>query len=132
MYKIQTPAGGMIDPPKGRCWGATEPVFQQYLADNRVYFPKSGAGRPRIKQFAGEEKGLVPMTWWDTALAGDNERAKKETLALFLDEDPFATPKPELLLQRIIQIATNPGDLVLDSFAGSGTTGAVAHKMGRR
>jgi len=63
---------------------------------------------------------------------GDNEQAKKEILTLFADDDPFLTPKPERLLQRIVSIATNPGDLILDSFAGSGTTGAVAHKMGRR
>ncbi len=72
------------------------------------------------------------MTWWDANLAGDNEEAKKEILNLFPDDEPFGTPKPERLLQRIVQIATNPGDWVLDSFAGSGTTGAVAHKMNRR
>jgi adenine-specific DNA-methyltransferase len=132
MYKITTPAGLEIDPPKGRCWAATEPEFLKLLTDKRVYFPNDGTGRPRIKQFRGEEKGLVPMTWWDAAFAGDNEDAKKEILALFPDQEPFGTPKPEKLLQQIIQIATNPGDWVLDSFAGSGTTGAVAHKMGRR
>ncbi len=72
------------------------------------------------------------MTWWDAELAGDNEEAKKEILNLFSHLEPFQTPKPERLLQQVIQIATNPGDWVLDSFAGSGTTGAVAHKMGRR
>ncbi len=132
MYKIKTPSGIEVEPPKGRCWSATEPEFLKLLADNRVYFPNDGTGRPRIRQFKGEEKGLVPMTWWDAAFAGDNEDAKKEILALFPDQEPFGTPKPEKLLQQIIQIATNPGDWVLDSFAGSGTTGAVAHKMGRR
>jgi len=72
------------------------------------------------------------MTWWDSAFAGDNEEAKKEILRLFPNQEPFSTPKPERLLQQIIQIASNPGDWVLDSFAGSGTTGAVAHKMDRR
>ncbi|MFQ5779156.1 MAG: site-specific DNA-methyltransferase [Nitrospiria bacterium] len=132
MYDIPTPSGVIVKPPKGRCWAATEPVFNEYLNDNRVYFPSGGTGRPRIKQFKGEEKGLVPMTWWETKNVGDNEEAKKEILALFEDHDPFVTPKPERLLQQIVSIATNPGDLVLDSFAGSGTTGAVAHKMGRR
>jgi len=132
MYDLRTVSGKIVKPPKGRCWAATEPVFRQLLADNRVYFPNNGVGRPRIKQFAGEESGLVPMTWWDAGMAGDNEEAKKESLVLFPDIEPFATPKPERLLQNVIQIATNPGDLVLDSFAGSGTTGAVAHKMGRR
>ncbi len=72
------------------------------------------------------------MTWWDASTFGDNETAKKEILALFPDQEPFGTPKPEELLRGVIHISTNPGDLVLDSFAGSGTTGAVAHKMGRR
>ncbi len=132
MYKIRTPSGSDIEPPKGRCWSATEPEYWKLVADKRMYFPNDGAGRPRIKQFRGEEKGLVPMTWWDTHFAGDNETAKKEILALFSDSEPFGTPKPEKLTQQIVHIATNPGDLVLDSFAGSGTTGAVAHKMGRR
>lgn len=130
MYDIETPSGAVVKPPKGRCWGATEPVFRGLLADNKVYFPKGGVGRPRIKQFAGEEKGLVPMTWWEASVAGDNQEA--EILALFHEEEPFLTPKPARLMRLMVQIATNAGDWVLDSFAGSGTTGAVAHKMGRR
>jgi adenine-specific DNA-methyltransferase len=132
MYKIETPAGGLVDPPKGRCWAATEPVYLKYKADDRIYFPNKGKGRPRVKQFAGEEKGLVPMTLWLASDVGNTEQSKKEILDLFQEESPFATPKPERLLQHIITIATNPGDLVLDSFLGSGTTAAVAHKMGRR
>ncbi|MDO9225499.1 MAG: DNA methyltransferase [Pseudomonadota bacterium] len=132
MYQIVAPTGDIHAPPKGRCWAATAPVFKQLLAENRVYFPNGGSGRPRIKQFLGEQAGLVPMTWWDAATFGDNETAKKEMLALYPDQEPFGTPKPEELLSGVIHIATNPNDLVLDSFAGSGTTGAVAHKMGRR
>lgn len=132
MYRITAPDGTPHDPPRGRCWGATEPVFRQYEAEGRVYFPKGGKGRPRIKKFAGEETGLVPMSLWLAEDVGTNEESKKEILALFDDESPFGTPKPERLMQRIIQIATNAGDLVLDSFLGSGTTAAVAHKMGRR
>lgn len=131
MYDIKTPSGDIVKPPNGRCWGATEPVFKKYLAEGRVYFPNDGAGRPRIKQYKGEESGLAPMTWWDAAFAGDNQAAKKEIISLF-GEDIFSTPKPEKLLKNILDIATKPGDLVLDSFAGSGTTGAVAHKIGRR
>lgn len=132
MYKITTPTGIELDPPKGRCWGATEPVFLGYLEKNLVYFPKGGDGRPRIKQFMGEEEGLVPTTWWSASEFGDNEAAKKEILEIFPEIEAFGTPKPERLIEKIIYIATNPGDLVLDSFAGSGTTGAVAHKMRRR
>jgi len=132
MYQIRTPSGDLLDPPKGRCWGATEEVFKRYLEEGRVYFPKSGKGRPRIKTYKGEEKGLVPSSIFFAREAGDNQSAKKEILSLFPDQKAFDTPKPEKLLNLILTIATNPGDLVLDSFAGSGTTGAVAHKMGRR
>jgi adenine-specific DNA-methyltransferase len=132
MYKIRTPLGKEVEPPKGRCWAATEPVFQSYLERDLVYFPNSGAGRPRIKQFAGEEKGLAPMTLWLASEVGDTEESKKEILSLFPSLEPFGTPKPERLIKQVIHIATNPGDLVLDSFLGSGTTAAVAHKMGRR
>jgi adenine-specific DNA-methyltransferase len=133
MYPIVTPAGVTVDPPKGRCWGATEPEFIRLReVEKRVYFPNDGNGRPRIKKFQYEETGLVPMTWWDAANFGDNQQAKKENLALFEEEEAFGTPKPERLIEKILHIATNPGDLVLDSFLGSGTTAAVAHKMGRR
>jgi adenine-specific DNA-methyltransferase len=132
MYDIRTPSGLVVKPPKGRCWGATEPVFQQACADNRIYFPSDGKGKPRIKQFENEEKGLVPMSIWMASDAGDTEQSKKEVMALFDEDSPFGTPKPERLLMQILTIATNPGDLVLDSFLGSGTTAAVAHKMGRR
>lgn len=133
MYKIETPSGLKLDPPKGRCWGATEPEYLRLRdVEHRVYFPKGGTGRPRIKQFPENQKGLVPMTLWLAKEVGDNEDAKKESLNLFSDREAFATPKPERLLQRILQVATNPGDVALDSFLGSGTTAAVAHKMGRR
>jgi adenine-specific DNA-methyltransferase len=132
MYVIKAPDGARLEPPRGRCWGATEEVFLRYLADNRVYFPRGGAGRPRIKQFAGEEAGLVPMSLWLADEVGTTEESKREILGLFTEANPFGTPKPERLMQRIIHIASNRGELVLDSFLGSGTTAAVAHKMGRR
>jgi adenine-specific DNA-methyltransferase len=132
MYEIETPTGLRLQPPKGRCWGATEQVFREYVNQGRVYFPKGGDGRPRIKQYMGEEDGLVPMTWWPANECGDNEDAKKEALALFPGNEAFGTPKPEALIRRIIEIGTRPGELVLDSFGGSGTTGAVAHKLGRQ
>lgn len=132
MYIITSPDGTRHEPPRGRCWGATEPVFLQHLEEGRVYFPRGGSGKPRIKQYMGEEAGLVPMSLWLADEVGTTEVSKREILDLFSDENPFGTPKPERLMQRIIHIATNPGDLVLDSFLGSGTTAAVAHKMGRR
>jgi adenine-specific DNA-methyltransferase len=132
MYLITTPTGAVHEPPRGRCWAATEPEYQRLLADNRVHFPREGDGRPRVKQFETEAKGLVPMSWWPAEVVGDNEEAKKEILALFPDETPFDHPKPERLMQRIIEIATDPDEIVIDCFGGSGTTAAVAHKTGRR
>jgi adenine-specific DNA-methyltransferase len=104
MYPIITPTGLTLDPPKGRCWGATEEVFNRYQHEGRVYFPNGGNGRPRIKTYAGEEKGLVPNSIFMASEAGDNQAAKKEILDMFPDAEVFATPKPEKLLSLILQI----------------------------
>ena len=103
------------------------------VADNRIWFGADGGNAPRVKKFLSEvQAGLVPSSFWSSQEVGTNGQAKAELVNLFPGETPFSTPKPEALVHRAIHIATNPGDLVLDSFAGSGTTGAVAHKMGRR
>ena len=122
VYKIVTPTGKVLDPPRGRCWGATEPVFEQLKAEGRIYFPKDGDGRPRVKQYQGEGKGLVPFTIWLAGEVGDTEDSKKEILEIFSDELPFDTPKPVHLIERIVNIATKENSIILDSFAGSGTT----------
>jgi DNA modification methylase len=132
MYIIETPTGKKLKPPKGRCWGATEPEYLRLKSEGRVYFPKQGNGRPRIKTYKGEEERLVPMTLWMAKEVGDNDKAKKHVIDLHSSGDIFDTPKPEQLISRIIEIATNEGDIVLDSFAGSGTTGTTAKKMKRK
>ena len=132
-FTITTPSGRKIDPPPGRCWLYTEPRFLEMVRDGRIWFGESGNNAPRVKKFLSEvQEGLVPSTLWLHQEVGTNGKAKAELVALFPGETPFSTPKPEALLQRILHIASNPGDLVLDSFLGSGTTAAVAHKMGRR
>ena len=131
-YTIVSPNGKAYPPPEGRCWALAEETFKNLLADNRVWFGKDGNARPRLKRFLNEMKGQNAWTWWTNAEAGHNQEAKKEINELFGASDAFDTPKPERLLERILQIATNPSDLVLDSFLGSGTTAAVAHKMNRR
>lgn len=131
-YTIKSPSGKDFPPPLGRCWAISEDKFQELLSDNRVWFGKNGDSRPRLKRFLNEMKGQNSWTWWTNSEVGHNQEAKKEMVSLFGADNLFDTPKPERLLKRIIELATNPGDLVLDSFAGSGTTGAVAHKMGRR
>ena len=133
VYPITTPTGVTYTPPfKNRCWAATEPEYQRLLAEDRIYFPRSGNGKPRVKQFEWEDEGLVPNTWWSADEVGTNDEAKRHIHELFPGIEEFATPKPEQLLERIIHIATQPGEIVLDCFLGSGTTAAVAHKMGRR
>ena len=131
-YEITTPSGKKMRPPQGRCWALAETTFLSLVADNRIWFGSDGNSRPRKKVFLSESQGVVPWTWWTNKEVGHNQEAKKEINALFGLSNPFDTPKPERLIERIIHIASNPGDLVLDSFLGSGTTAAVAHKMGRR
>jgi adenine-specific DNA-methyltransferase len=130
-YEVVTPAGVSHPPPAGRAWSVTRERLEELVAKGRVYFGLNGRGKPNLIRYLDEDKGLVPWTWWPHEEVGHNDEAKKEILELF-DLEPFDTPKPERLLNRIIQIATDPGDVVLDCFVGSGTTAAVAQKMGRR
>ncbi|WP_313008975.1 site-specific DNA-methyltransferase [Stutzerimonas nitrititolerans] len=132
-YPIKLPSGREVTPPPGRHWNGMPDRTAQLNDDNRLWFGANGDNPPRLKVFLSEvQDGIVPDTWWTHEVAGSNQDSKKEMLGLFDGLEPFSTPKPEQLLSRILTIATNPGDLVLDSFAGSGTTGAVSHKMGRR
>lgn len=133
-YKLRLPSGRSIEPPKGRCWLYTEEKMKREIAANNIWFGADGDNAPRIKKFLrnGEENGLTPETIWLASEVGTNDEAKKGLLQLLPDAPVFDNPKPEGLIERVIHIASNPGDWVLDSFAGSGTTGAVAHKMRRR
>jgi adenine specific DNA methylase Mod len=132
-YKLQLPSGREIDPPPGRCWLYTKPKILSEIAANNIWFGKTGNNVPRQKKFLdpNETGGLVPETIFYSKEVATNDLAKKHSNALF-NGNGFDSPKPEQLLKRILEIASNPGDLILDTFAGSGTTGAVAHKMGRK
>ena len=131
-YPITTPSGRIVNPPASRSWMCSKDRYEEMLRDNRIYFGKNGDGVPRVKRFLSEVKGgSVSKTIWPRIDVGDNQESKREQKELMLFP-VFATPKPERLIQRVLALATNPGDLVLDSFLGSGTTAAVAHKMGRR
>lgn len=135
-YEIVSPTGKIFTPPVGTFWRISKSSFEELNNDARIWWGKDGTATPRVKKFLSEVKqGVVPATIWFHGDVGTNGEAKIEIRNLFSDIDEaniFMTPKPERLIKRIIETATNPGDLVLDSFAGSGTTGAVAHKMGRR
>jgi adenine-specific DNA-methyltransferase len=134
-YSITTPKGrGIPGPPKGMYWRVSKQKFEEMDRDNRIWWGKDGDNQPRLKRFLSEVmEGVVPQTIWFHEEVGNTQEAKKEVIAAIPDvPDVFQTTKPERLLKRVFELATNPGDLVLDSFAGSGTSGAVAHKMGRR
>ena len=131
-FKHTFPNGISWQPPKGRFSAFSHETLNLMYYDNRIWFGKDGKNVPRYKKFRSEVKeGFVPLTIWNREEVGDNQEAKKEVKNVDA-VNVFSTPKPERLIQRILTIATNPGDLVLDSFLGSGTTAAVAHKMGRR
>ena len=132
MYPITTPTGAVHYPPEGRCWSTIEPEYKKLLEQGRIYFGKDNSSQPNIIRYLSEVEGHVPWTWWPHDEVGHTDESKKESQILFGKDVTFGTPKPERLLYRIIEIASNVGDLVLDSFLGSGTTCAVAHKMGRR
>ncbi len=132
IFPVRLPSGREVWPPPGTSWRYTKEKFEELIADNRIWFGVEGNARPAYKRFLSEVTETIPSTTiWGYDEVGHNDESKKEMRSLFAD-DLFSTPKPERLLQRIITLATAPGDIVLDSFAGSGTTGAVAHKMGRR
>ena len=131
-WVVTTPTGVQHMPPKGRAWTYTETKFKELEASGLIYWPRNGNGKPRLKRYPSPDDGLVPFTIWSAKEVGTTDSAKKEVMAMFPDIEAFDTPKPEKLLQRIIHIASDAGDFVLDCFGGSGTTAAVAHKMGRR
>jgi len=129
---VTTPSGRVVEPPKSRAWATSKENFEKWKTDNRIWFGKTGNNVPSVKIFLSEvQDGTVARTIWYRTEVGDNQEAKREIKTLFSD-DPFDTPKPERLIKRILDLGTKPGDWVLDSFLGSGTTSAVAHKTGRK
>ncbi|PPD34217.1 MAG: site-specific DNA-methyltransferase [Methylomonas sp.] len=133
-FPITLPSGRVVVPPIGNYWRFSIANFEKAQEEGRVYFGANGDGLPVIKRYLTDvQDGVVPRTWWTAEEAGSNQSAKRDHLRKLMPEiEPFATPKPEELLKLILHISTNPNDLILDSFLGSGTTAAVAHKMNRR
>lgn len=133
MYEVVTPSGRKVRPPPGSHWRMVETDFWDMVKDGRITFGPNGSNIPAVKLFLREvQAGMVPRTWWPHGEAGHTQDAKREIQALFPGQIPFGTPKPEQLVRLALEIASKPGDLVLDSFLGSGTTAAVAHKMERK
>lgn len=133
MYEITTPGGKVLTPPPGRCWANLQSVFETLVADKKIWFGKDGNARPRVKNFLAEAKGVSSWTWWSNDEVGHNQEAKREILEILGVEvsEIFSTPKPVRLIDRIVRVATNPGDIVLDFFAGSGTTAQAVLNLNR-
>lgn len=132
-YTVISPTGVRHDPPKGRCWIYNEERMKREIAQGNIWFGRDGSNTPRVKKFLRDAKiGLTPETIWLADEVGTSDSAKKQLMTLFPEkENIFETPKPEELLKRIIEIASNEGDYVLDCYIGSGTTIATAHKLNR-
>ena len=132
IYPIITPGGRTVYPPKGSSWRVSKTKFEQLVLENRIWFGEDGMNVPSKKSFLSDvQQGGVPTTIFFRDQVGDNQEAKIES-RIFNTEDVFDTPKPERLIERILSISTEVNDIVLDSFLGSGTTAAVAHKMRRK
>lgn len=133
-YEIVNPNTGEVIKNTSKAWKYDRNTHASHVADDRIWWGVDGKNKaPALKLFLSDVRdGMTPHNWWAHEDSGHTDEAKKEIIKLFGRHDVFDTPKPERLIQKILTIATNPGDVVLDSFAGSGTTGAVAHKMGRR
>ena len=129
MYTIVAPNGKSHSPPEGRCWSTIESEYLKLRESGRIYWGKDGKAQPSIIRFLSEVDGLIPWTWWPHEEVGHTDESKKEIRSFFGTQTAFETPKPTRLIERIIQIATQPGDVILDSFAGSGTTAHAVLKL---
>jgi len=134
LFPIISPHGDEILPPKGRAWAYSIETIKKFESEKLIWWGSDGRNQPRLKRYLKDnQEGVVPTTLWLSDEVGHNQEAKAENSSLLPDvKELFSTPKPERLLQRMFQLSTEPGDWVLDSFSGSGTTGAVAQKMGLR
>jgi hypothetical protein len=131
-YSIIGPTGRTFAPPPGRYWRISEDKLRALDEAGRIWWGPRKDARPSIKRYLSEVGDLVPRTLWGKKDVGSNRTSKNEMRALFPGDTSFGTPKPERLIERVLALSTKPDDLVLDSFAGSGTTGAVCQKTGRR
>lgn len=132
MYPITDPKGGVHYPPEGRCWSTVESEYKKLLYADRIYFGKNNNSQPNIIRYLSEVDGVVPWTWWNNEDVGHTDEAKKELYSILGKTNNFETPKPVRLITRILEIASQKNSVVLDFFAGSGTTGQAVLAMNRR
>jgi adenine-specific DNA-methyltransferase len=127
VYTIIGPTGESFDPPPNRYWRCNRAQFDEWVADNRIWWGVNQSARPMLKAFLSEsERGITPHTWWDFEFAGHNKEATLELKALFDGDAPFDTPKPVRLMRRLIELFCSNGDTVLDFFCGSAAFGHAA------
>jgi adenine-specific DNA-methyltransferase len=134
LYTITTPNGNQYTPPSGRCWVLTEERYKEFLDDNRIWFGEKGGNMPRSKRFLSEVKdGITPMTVWPFSEVGHTQDAKREIKELFPNSKlPFETPKPTTLMEKILSLKNNPNAIVLDSFAGTASTGHAVLNLNKK
>lgn len=130
-YKITTPSGKEFEPPPGRCWALAETTFLQLASEGKIWFGKNGDSRPRLKRYLADMEETSVWTWWPNTEVGHNQEATKALNDVMGQADSFTSPKPVRLINRIIQIGTDPDSIILDSFAGSGTTGQAVLELNK-
>jgi adenine-specific DNA-methyltransferase len=130
MYEITLPSGRIVTPPKGRCWRVTKEGFDRFVSEGKMIYGNNGDGAPAVKRFLSEMPGMVPWTWWNHEEVGHSQEGNKQ-LAAILGKAVFDYPKPVRLIERILQIASDPDSIILDSFAGSGTTAHAVLNMNK-
>jgi adenine-specific DNA-methyltransferase len=131
-YKIKSPSGKIHVAPKDRCWAFAEETVTRLINENRIWFGKEGNSKPRLKKFLSEIDGVSTWTWWSNAEVGHNQEATKELKLIFPEDAYFETPKPSRLLDRILRLSTDRDSIILDSFAGSGTTAHAALNLNKQ
>lgn len=130
MYEITLPSGRIVTPPAGRCWRVTKEGFDKFVAEDKMIYGNNGDGVPAVKRFLSEMPGMVPWTWWNHEEVGHTQEGNKQ-LAAIMGKAVFDYPKPSRLIERIVRIATDADSIILDSFAGSGTTAHAVLKMNK-
>lgn len=131
MYEIETPSGKVHTPPEGRCWSMVESKFKKLREEGRIYFGKDGSAQPSVIRYLDEVEGVVPWTWWPHEETGHTDEARKEIKQILGKTAYYDTPKPVRLIKRILEISSDEDDIILDFFAGSGTTAQAILEMNR-
>ena len=129
MYEIEVPNGARHHPPEGRCWSMLEAEYHRLRGEGRIYFGKDGGSQPSVIRYLSEVQGLVPWTWWPSEEVGHTDEARKEIRAIFGTQTVYDTPKPTRLIRRMLEIGSTSDSVILDFFAGSGTTGQAVLEL---